>query len=317
MKINQAVILAGGIGKRLEPITTSTPKPLVKVSGKPFIINILNQLKNFYFKKIIILTGYKSKMFKQIISKYKFHNFKIKIIEQPTDYDTGARLISAKNYLDKNFMLLYGDNYCGLDLNKIIFNFMSSKSLFQLVAYFDWNNFSKANIEIYRNNKIKIYDRNRRNKNLSYVDIGYICINKKIIENIKFSKNLSLSKDIISNLVKKKIATAYKTFNLYCTVGNMQRLMKAQIMFANRKFIFLDRDGVLNIKPKKGEYVRNINEIKWKEGSLEALKYLKKNGYQTIIVTNQAGIGRGLVEAKHIRNINSKMSDDARNYGGS
>ena len=120
-----------------------------------------------------------------------------------------------------------------------------------MVAYFDWNNFSKANIEIYRNNKIKIYDKNRRNKNLSYVDIGYICINKKIIENIKFSKDLSLSKNIISNLVKKKIATAYKTFNLYCTVGNMQRLMKAQIMFANRKFIFLIGMAYLILNQKK------------------------------------------------------------------
>ena len=148
-------------------------------------------------------------------------------------------------------MLLYGDNYCGLDLNKIIFNFKSSKSLFQLVAYFDWNNFSKANIEIYRNNKIKIYDRNRRNKNLSYVDIGYICKNKKIIENIKFSKDLSLSKNIISNLVKKKIATAYKTFNLYCTVGNMQRLMKAQIMFANKNLFFLIGMAYLILNQKR------------------------------------------------------------------
>ena len=87
---------------------------------------------------------------------------------------------------------------------------MSSKSLFQLVAYFDWNNFSKANIEIYRNNKIKIYDKNRRNKNLSYVDIGYTCINKKIIENIKFSKNLSLRKIIYQIWLKKKLQLPIK-----------------------------------------------------------------------------------------------------------
>lgn len=317
MKINQAVILVGGRGKRLEPITSSIPKPLVEVSGKPFVVHILDQLKNFNFKEVILLAGYKSHLFKKIISKYKYSKLKIKIIEQPVELDTGARLISAKSHLNKNFLLLYGDNYCGIDLKKVIANFKTQKGLFQIVTYYDWNNFSKANIEIDKKNKIKIYDIKRSKKNLSYVDIGYICINKKIIEKIKFSKNLSLSKHIITNLVKKKIVTAYKTFNLYCTVGNMQRLMKAQMMLSNRKFIFLDRDGVLNIKPKKGAYVNNISQIKWKKGSLIALKLIKKKRYQTIIVTNQAGIGRGMIDDEQVRNVNSKMSDDARNFGGS
>ena len=89
------------------------------------------------------------------------------------------------------------------------------------------------------------------------------------------------------------------------------------MMLSNRKFIFLDRDGVLNIKPKKGAYVNNISQIKWKKGSLIALKLIKKKRYQTIIVTNQAGIGRGMIDDEQVRNVNSKMSDDARNFGGS
>ena len=48
MRVLQAVILVGGRGKRLEPITSKIPKPLVKVAGKPFIFHIFDQLQKFY-----------------------------------------------------------------------------------------------------------------------------------------------------------------------------------------------------------------------------------------------------------------------------
>jgi histidinol-phosphate phosphatase family protein len=199
----------------------------------------------------------------------------------------------------------------------MIKNFKTKNTLFQILAYYDWNKFSRPNLDIDNNNKVKLYDHSRSKKNLNYVDIGYICINKQSIENIKFHKRLSLSKHIIPKLIKKGSVTAYRTYNLYCTVGTMDRLMRAKIMLSDRKFIFLDRDGVLNQKPKKGYYVSNLSEIIWNQGSLNALKALKKKNYETIIVTNQAGIGRGMIKNEIVRSIHSKMSDDVRSYGGS
>lgn len=317
MTISQAVILVGGKGTRLEPITSSLPKPLVNISNKPFLLHIIDQLSAHNFKEVILLTGYKSGIFKKIFSKYSSKNIKIKIIEQPVDFETGARIISEIKNLKKNFLLLYGDNYCGLNLKKMINNFKVKNGLFQILAYYDWNKFSRPNLYIDENNKIKLFDYNRSKKNLNYVDIGYICVNKKSIENIKFHTGLSLSRHIIPKLIKKGVVTAYKTYNLYCTVGTMDRLMRAKIMLSDRKFIFLDRDGVLNQKPKKGSYVSKLSEIIWNKGSLNALKVLKKKKYETIIVTNQAGIGRGILKNEIVKSIHSKMSDDVRSYGGS
>lgn len=317
MNISQAVILVGGRGKRLEPITSKIPKPLVKVSGKPFIFHIFDQLNKYKFKEIVLLAGYKSQIFKRELLKYKSVYKNIRLLEQPENIETGARLILAKDYLEKNFFLLYGDNYCGLDLKKIISHYKKSKSLFQLLVYYDWNKYSKPNIHVNEKNIVKVYDPKRLKKKLNYVDIGYMCLNKKVLERFRFSKNLSLGEHIIGNSVKKKIVTAYKTYNLYTTVGTMERLKKARIMLSNRKFIFLDRDGVLNVKPKKGRYVSNTNEIKWKRGSLKALKLIKKKNYQTIIVTNQAGIGRRILKKDKVDKVNFKMSKDAKVNGGS
>ena len=129
MKINEAVILVGGRGTRLNPITNSIPKPLVDINGKPFLYYLIEQLKHFKINNITLLTGYKSLQFKEFKDKYN-RKFNINLITQPEDFETGARLIHAKNKLPNNFILLYGDNYCGLNLENLINNFHKFKKTF-------------------------------------------------------------------------------------------------------------------------------------------------------------------------------------------
>ena len=317
MSISQAIILAGGLGKRLRPLTNNLPKPLVDVTKKPFIFHLFEQLQNENFKEIIILAGYKGNKFADLLKNYQEKNLKIKIIEQPTNFDTGARVINAMPHFNDNFLLLYGDNYCGINIKKLINSFKKKSKLLQLLAYEDLINFSRPNLDINQNSDVVIYDSERKNKNLRYVDVGYMCINKNAFKNINFSESLSLSKNILPDLVKSKKVCAYKTNNQYCTVGNMERLTHARRMLDDRKFIFLDRDGVLNKKPDKGKYVTKIDDIKWRDGSLDALSILKKNGFKTIVVTNQAGIARGLVSEDAVANIHNTMQQQAKDAGGS
>ena len=79
---------------------------------------------------------------------------------------------------------------------------------------------------------------------------------------------------------------------------------------------FLDRDGVLNEKQPQGQYVTNPNSFKWKQGALEGLKILKDNNFQVVLVTNQAGIGRGLFSEEQLNKIHQKMCQDAKDNGG-
>ena len=76
LKVNQAVILAGGFGSRLGDITKKTPKPLIKVNGIPFIEHIIKNFSRFGIAKILILTSYKSKLF---IKKYHKTLYGLKI----------------------------------------------------------------------------------------------------------------------------------------------------------------------------------------------------------------------------------------------
>jgi D-glycero-D-manno-heptose 1,7-bisphosphate phosphatase len=80
--------------------------------------------------------------------------------------------------------------------------------------------------------------------------------------------------------------------------------------------VILDRDGVLNKKPPRGEYVRDWSEFEWLPGALEALQLLKQANYRVVIVSNQAGIGRGVMSETDLLQIHDRMRADASAAGG-
>lgn len=82
------------------------------------------------------------------------------------------------------------------------------------------------------------------------------------------------------------------------------------------KVVFLDRDGVININPHNNGYVCNWNEFSFIQNALNAVSHLVQSGFQVFIITNQAGIGRGLFTDEQLTDTHSKMIKEIESYGG-
>jgi D-glycero-D-manno-heptose 1,7-bisphosphate phosphatase len=80
------------------------------------------------------------------------------------------------------------------------------------------------------------------------------------------------------------------------------------------KAIFLDRDGVIN-KKIIGDYVKYWEEFEFLCGVKEAIKLLNQTNFKVIIITNQAGIGRGVMTEEQLKMIHQKMLDELETYG--
>jgi len=81
------------------------------------------------------------------------------------------------------------------------------------------------------------------------------------------------------------------------------------------KVIFLDRDGVINKKPPKGDYVKNWREFKWLPDVKKAIKLANEAGFLVVVVSNQRGVARGLMTKKDVDEINQKMVDELNGNG--
>ena len=116
----KAIILAGGRGKRLKPITDYVPKPLVPINNIPIIEWQIKYLKKFGIDEVIVCSGYKTKMIENYLSMKKL-GIKIKFSIEKSPLGTGGAIKKAgKMIKDDNFIVINGDVITNIDLKKLI-----------------------------------------------------------------------------------------------------------------------------------------------------------------------------------------------------
>ena len=116
----QAIILAGGIGKRLRPITDYVPKPLISLSNIPIIERQIQYLKKFGVKEIIVCTGYKTEMIENFLAMKNNLGVKIKFSVEKIPLGTGGAIKQAGvSIKDKSFFVLNGDIITNINLNQL------------------------------------------------------------------------------------------------------------------------------------------------------------------------------------------------------
>lgn len=115
----KAIILAGGRGKRLRPITDYVPKPLVPIKNVPIIEWQLKYLKKFGISEVIICTGYKQEMIENHLNM-KDIGIKVKFSIEKSPLGTGGAIKKAgKTINEKSFFVINGDTITNIDLKKL------------------------------------------------------------------------------------------------------------------------------------------------------------------------------------------------------
>jgi len=116
----KAIILAGGRGKRLRPITDYVPKPLIPLNNTPIIEWQIKYLKKYGVQEIIICTGYKAEMIKNYLEMKKNLGVKIKFSVEKTPLGTGGAIKHAGiSIKDKSFFVMNGDIITNINLKQL------------------------------------------------------------------------------------------------------------------------------------------------------------------------------------------------------
>jgi NDP-sugar pyrophosphorylase family protein len=115
----KAIILAGGRGKRLRPITDYVPKPLIPLNNVPILEWQIRYLKRFRIDEVIICTGYKTEMIENYLAM-KNTGMKIRFSKERTPLGTGGAIKqAAKGINEESFFVLNGDIITDIDLTKL------------------------------------------------------------------------------------------------------------------------------------------------------------------------------------------------------
>lgn len=307
--ISQAVIFAGGLGNRLRPFTDNNPKPMFPIQGKPFLQYLIEQIKNWNIRDIIILLGYLPEKVMDYFGEGSEYGVKITYVVTPVEYDTQYRLIAAKDYLNDEFLMMYCDNLCPVDFEQLVSDYYKNHALIQFSAYLNEDGYTKSNIHMSYDGKVLVYDKQRKNDNLQGVDIGYAIVSKEVLNYVSDS-NDNFEAVVYPILVNEGRLYATVTEHRYYSIGSYSRIELTERYLSGQKYIFLDRDGTTNVRPPKAEYICKPEAFVWIDGAKEAIKKLNDAGYFVIMISNQAGIGRGIMTDEDFRMVQNKMQED-------
>ena len=219
------MILAGGRGVRLRPITDEMPKPMALVNGAPFLDYLINSAITAGLTDILLLLGYKGHLIRQRYEKLK--NVNIEFHQGADDDETGRRLLNAYHLLDDDFLLMYGDNYWPIEMNQLAIHLQNHIGLASTTVFSNHNGTGEYgyqnNIAVNHDKLVIRYDKTRKSRSLTGVDIGYFVLPKHLLDS-SITANVSFEKDILPLLIAGKKLTAYVTNTQYYYITDIRSL---------------------------------------------------------------------------------------------
>lgn len=220
------ILLCGGKGLRLRPITEDIPKPMANLNGKPILYYILDHLKNFEIKKVTVSIGYKANKIKNYLL---LSNFPLEIeTSNAGDVDIIKRIINVTKYLNEDFIVLYGDTISNVNLNDLKnFHFSHDKPVTMSVWPFKLQ-FGVVSID--ENSFVTNF--NEKPKNNILINIGYFYFSSEMINKLEDFDTFEQFLIYIAN--EKKLA-AYQHNGEHVTVNSIQELEEAERYLASRE----------------------------------------------------------------------------------
>lgn len=221
-KIKQAVILAGGLGTRLAPLTNDTPKPMIQFHGRPFLEYLIELLRENGITEIILLLGY---LAGKITAYFEDGSkFGVKLKYSITEVEgTGTAIKKSENLLADQFLLVNGDTYWPLNLQNLIQFHNQSNPLCSIVVYTNKDAITKNNVLFDQAGSVVRYDATRQEKDLNGVHIGFSLVNKEILR-FAPATNFLFEPEIFPQLISRKKLFAYQTDQRHYTFGRSEQL---------------------------------------------------------------------------------------------
>ena len=312
----QAVVLAGGRGTRLRPLTDSRPKPMIEFHGKPFLEYLIELVRDQGFERVLLLLGYLPEAIQGYCGDGSRWGVSIDYSVSDVDDDTGRRLKLAASRIDPLFLFMYCDNYWPMSFDTMWKRYLDTGASAMLTVYRNADRYTKNNVRVDEDGWVVAYDKDRAAPDLRGVDIGFGVFRHEVLDLLPEEENVCFERVVYPTLVAARQLQAFATDHRYYSVSSRARLALTEQFLARRPAVILDRDGVLNNKPPRAAYVRSWDDWEWLPGTQDALRLFKDAGYRVIVVSNQAGIARGAMTQADLANIHARMKMEVCEAGG-
>lgn len=312
--IRQALILVGGRGTRLGDAARDYPKPLVPIAGGVrFLDYLIEDIARHGLEDIVLLAGHLAERVSERYHGKVIRGARLRVVTEPAPAGTGGALRYVAGDLDDAFLMANGDSF--LDMNYLALAAAlgpRDQGALALRRVGDAKRFGR--VETKNDRVVSFHEKDASFDGEALISGGVYVLRRSVVDAIA-SLPCSIETDIFPALAAAD-ALACATFEGYFidiglpeTLGDARENLPAQM---RRGAVFFDRDGTLI---HDDGYTHKTEDLRWQLGAVEAIRACNDQGRLAIVVTNQAGVARGLYGEHAVQRFHAHMQSELRPHG--
>ena len=231
----QIVILAGGLGTRLWPLTKEVPKPMIPVAGVPYLERQLQLIARQGLRDVVILTAYLGEQIEEYFTDGSRLGLSIRYSREAEPLGTGGALREARSLLEDVFVVIYGDSWLPIEYGSVGSRLAASAAMGALVVYRDVDGATgvRSNVALGPEGLVARYDKIAANDpELVYIDAGVLALRREVLNLAPASGKVSLEQGIFPQLIERRSLLGIATKQRFYDIGTFDRLQAIEELFA-------------------------------------------------------------------------------------
>ena len=225
----QAVILAGGLGTRLRPVTETIPKPMVAVNGKPFLYHLVGNLGRNNIVNIVLLVGHLGEKIEEELGDGSQLAVSLSYSREEKLLGTGGAIKNADEFLENEFIVLNGDTYLPIDYCEMISRWeeVKSEADAMMVLLGSSQMVAPPNVLVNTEAMVMKYDKDDPS-GMTHTDAGIQIFKKNVFADLEPGAEISLEREIFPRVISAGKMAAFITTQPFFDMGTPSGLEKLE-----------------------------------------------------------------------------------------
>lgn len=227
----KGVILAGGLGTRMQPYTFFVPKPMLPLADRPLLEHIISWLRDNAIDEIVICLSYLGKTIEDYFRDGSQFGVRIEYARSDRPLGTSGQLKSAENYIDGRFVCVYGDSIYEFQLASIIEEHIKRNAFITMTLMRYTTRLEYGFIDVEDDGRVKAWHEKPEYQGL--INIGCYVMEPQIFDYIESNKAMGMD-ELFRRLIDKKAIYSYIIDKGFIDIGNKKAYKEAYKMYLSR-----------------------------------------------------------------------------------
>ena len=226
------VILAGGMGTRLRPLTSQVPKSLIPIGGKPFLHHQIELVKRSGIRDIVLCLGHLADMMKDYFGDGRWLGVRIRYSEEGSHLlGTAGAIKNAEPLLDDDFFLMYGDSYLMIDYREVMRYFRRFDKLGLMVVWKNVDRFEPSNVRV-EGDIVTAYNKDQKSPDMVYINYGLSVLRKAALALMPPGRPFS-QEELYQILIDQRELLAFEAEQRFYEIGSPKGLEEFGMLVAS------------------------------------------------------------------------------------